>query len=53
MSAMPVSGKAVEAVSGVLNNKSAQEKIDEVLALLKQKPTANQALIEKIKEILC
>lgn len=45
--------KAVEAVSGVLNNKSAQEKIDEVLALLKQKPTANQALIEKIKEILC
>lgn len=45
--------KAVEAVSGILNNKSAQEKIDEVLALLKQKPTANQALIEKIKEILC
>ncbi len=44
--------KAIEAISGRISEKSPQDKIDEVLALLDAKPEPSNELLEKISEIL-
>ncbi len=44
--------KAIEAISGRISEKSPQDKIDEVLALLDAKPEPSEELLDKISDIL-
>jgi len=44
--------KAIEAISGCSSEKSAQTRIDEVLALLDTAPEPNKELVKKIKALL-